>query len=65
MPIYEFQCTDCAHKFEDLVSGEAEKVPCPKCKSDKVLRLISLISAKGISSGCASCTPSSCSSKFT
>lgn len=65
MPIIEFKCADCGHAFEELVFSSDEAVPCPVCKSDKVDRLISLVSSKGISSGCTSCEPTKCSSKFT
>ena len=67
MPIFEYICQDCGEKFEDLVIGSSDDpVPCPMCKSDRTLKLISLISAKGIASGCATCVPSKCpSSKFT
>lgn len=65
MPIFEYKCDDCGEVFEELVSGQTESVPCSKCKSDNVHRIISLISSKGISSGCSSCEPSKCSSRFT
>ena len=65
MPIYEYKCDDCGDIFEELVSSGTETVPCPKCKSPKVHKLISLISAKGISDGCTSCVPSKCSSAAT
>jgi putative FmdB family regulatory protein len=65
MPLYEYQCKSCGSKFEELVSGNEEAVPCPNCKSADTLKLISLISAKGIASGCSACHTSSCSGKFT
>lgn len=43
MPIYEYSCTPCGERFEELVlrkSDEAE-VACPACKSSDVTRLIS------------------------
>ncbi|HWR83403.1 MAG TPA: zinc ribbon domain-containing protein [Candidatus Deferrimicrobium sp.] len=64
MPLYEFQCKDCGHKFEDLVSSSAGLPACPICNSKSTVKLISLISAKGIASGCSTCAPSSCSGKF-
>ena len=38
MPIYEFKCTDCNHKFEELInfSEKDKKVHCPKCKSHNI-----------------------------
>jgi putative FmdB family regulatory protein len=65
MPIIEYKCDDCGHTFEDLVSSSDELVPCPSCTSENVHKLISLVSSKGISSGCTSCEPTKCSSKFT
>lgn len=62
MPIYEYKCDDCDNIFEELVSGSTESVPCPKCRSTQVHKLISLISAKGIANGCTTCVPSKCSS---
>jgi putative FmdB family regulatory protein len=42
MPIYEYQCDRCGHRFESLVKmGEEAKPPCPSCRSKKVSRLIS------------------------
>ncbi|MFH1686914.1 MAG: FmdB family zinc ribbon protein [bacterium] len=65
MPMIEFKCQDCGQVYEDLVFSSDEQVPCPICKSTNAHRLISLISAKGIASGCTSCVPSQCSSKHT
>jgi len=62
MPIYEYKCDNCGDIFEELVSGDTEKVPCPKCKSSSVHKLISLISAMGIAGGCTTCVPAKCSS---
>jgi putative FmdB family regulatory protein len=64
MPIYEYECRNCGHKFEELVGSNEETVPCPHCQSNDTSKLISLISAKGIADGCSTCAPSSCSSKF-
>ncbi len=53
MPIYEFACTPCGKKFEDLIirkSDEAE-VKCPACGSQDVSRQISRPGAVGGSSG--------------
>ena len=32
MPMYDFVCTACGNKFEDLVFGD-EVPACPKCNS--------------------------------
>jgi len=41
MPIYEFECRDCGHRFEQLIihSTTAE---CPSCHGRSLERLISM-----------------------
>ena len=44
MPLYEFECNKCKHPFDKVMSikkMETETVPCPKCDSDDVKKLIS------------------------
>ena len=45
MPIYEFDCQSCGHRFEELVGShvglDAADVVCPECGSAKVERLFS------------------------
>lgn len=40
MPIYEYACNDCEHRFEKLVRMNAEPPPCPECEGS-VKKLIS------------------------
>jgi putative FmdB family regulatory protein len=44
VPIYEFACQSCGHRFEELVGShvglEAADVVCPECDSAKVERLL-------------------------
>ena len=41
MPIYEYTCRSCAHRFEAIV--RASDIPkCPACQSEDLERLISL-----------------------
>lgn len=63
MPIFEYICSECDHHFEALVYG-SEKASCPKCKSKKLARQLSVfaVSAKGSSTtsaapsgACGSC----------
>jgi putative FmdB family regulatory protein len=64
MPIFEYICKECDHRFEALVYGK-EKASCPKCHTTKLAPQISVfaVSAKGASSsssaapsgGCGSC----------
>ncbi len=44
MPIYEYECSQCGHRFEELVFGSEEGVQCPKCGDNKVERLLSAFS---------------------
>lgn len=48
MPIYEFECKKCEHRYEALMSitkcndkKELRKVKCPECKSTSKIKLIS------------------------
>jgi putative FmdB family regulatory protein len=50
MPIYEYKCGDCGLRFEELVPRvQSESLPCPKCKSPRTEKLMSVIG--GIASG--------------
>ncbi|MCK4800549.1 MAG: zinc ribbon domain-containing protein [Anaerolineales bacterium] len=43
MPNYEYQCTDCNHKFEIFQTYQdygIRPLSCPKCKSSKIKRII-------------------------
>ncbi|TNE92900.1 MAG: zinc ribbon domain-containing protein [Deltaproteobacteria bacterium] len=40
MPIYEYACESCGHRFEKLVRLNAEPPPCPECGAG-VKKLIS------------------------
>lgn len=53
MPIYEYKCLKCEKEFEELVSSHDELPLCPKCKSDKVEKLMSAcaIQTDGASGG--------------
>ncbi|MBU8933184.1 MAG: zinc ribbon domain-containing protein [candidate division Zixibacteria bacterium] len=63
MPLFKFQCIDCQEQFEELVLSSSEKPSCLKCASGNVVKMVSLISSKGIASGCgSSCVPSKCGS---
>lgn len=46
MPIYEYQCSECQHRFSVLVrsaGGKGER-PCPECGCARTERLISPVS---------------------
>jgi putative FmdB family regulatory protein len=40
MPIYEYECGACGHRFENLQEMSAAAPDCPKCKG-KVKKLLS------------------------
>ena len=42
MPIYEFECSKCGARFEELVPT-GETAPCPQCESFEVARRYSQI----------------------
>lgn len=39
MPIYEYECQDCHHRFEFLMIGRKENPKCPKCGKGNLVRL--------------------------
>jgi putative FmdB family regulatory protein len=45
VPIYEFDCQSCGHRFEELVGShvgvETAEVACPECGSTEIERLLS------------------------
>lgn len=43
MPIYEYQCTQCAESFEvrQLMGEDGSSLNCPKCKAENPKRLLS------------------------
>ncbi|MEX0893055.1 MAG: zinc ribbon domain-containing protein [Gemmatimonadota bacterium] len=41
MPIYEYDCRGCGHRFEALVRGDARPA-CPECASQELERHFSL-----------------------
>jgi putative FmdB family regulatory protein len=68
MPIYEYICNKCSEEFEKLVFGK-KAVDCPKCSSKDIKKKMSSFGMSGVdkpfageSSGCTSCSKSSCSS---
>jgi|YNPNPStandDraft_1061719.scaffolds.fasta_scaffold14081_1 putative FmdB family regulatory protein len=53
MPLYEYICQKCGHRFEELIRGQEEPL-CPKCGSPKVEKQLSRVAAHSGSSGAAS-----------
>ena len=46
MPICEFACRSCEHRFELLIRGTSAPPACPECKSADLERLLSLPAVK-------------------
>ncbi len=63
MPIFEYQCKACRHRFEQLVFASDTKPPyCPSCQCDNVEKLMSAgaIRPNGIPSGSGGVQPPAC-----
>jgi putative FmdB family regulatory protein len=63
MPIYEYRCAACGHRFEKLVrcACSEEALQCPQCGAKSPERLISAFgiggSTAGSSAGGSGCVP--------
>jgi len=44
MPIYEYECLQCGHRFEHLALSRSPAAECPSCRSADLRQLISLCS---------------------
>jgi len=42
MPIYEYECHHCGHRFEYLVRSSSPAAECPSCRQKDLKQLISL-----------------------
>ena len=51
MPMYDYKCSACNAKFEELVSTSTTQVKCPKCGSTETTRMLSLFAAKSSGGG--------------
>jgi putative FmdB family regulatory protein len=48
MPVYEYTCKKCGHRFEKLLkNAEAETVLCPNCGSTEAIKEFSSFSSTG------------------
>jgi putative FmdB family regulatory protein len=47
MPVYEFECDECASRFEELTSSDTRSLACPECGSERTRRLLSPVSPAG------------------
>jgi len=49
MPIYDFKCNSCGHKFdliESVNEHDEHKEKCPKCTSKDIERVLSAVSVQ-------------------
>ena len=46
MPLYEYECHRCGHRFEILVYGQIRPI-CPKCQGNDLLRVVSTFATSG------------------
>jgi putative FmdB family regulatory protein len=63
MPIFEYACSNCGHKFEKLIlsASRERQLQCPECSSRDIQKMISLFGTAGGGSSQASaanCAPS-------
>jgi putative FmdB family regulatory protein len=61
MPIFEYRCETCGHKFEAILFG-AQTTECPKCHTQKLEQQLSTfaVSKGGTASPAAGCGQPSC-----
>lgn len=53
MPIYEYECRQCGHRFEYLVLRTTPPAECPDCRNKDLEQLISLCSVNSESTRAA------------
>jgi len=46
MPIFEYACRECKHRFEAIVLG-SQQAKCPKCESKKLDQQLSRFAVQG------------------
>jgi putative FmdB family regulatory protein len=63
MPLFEYICSECGHRFEKLVlsAKRAQEIQCPQCSSKSVNKALSTFGVSGGSSAAlnsaANCSP--------
>jgi putative FmdB family regulatory protein len=60
MPILEYVCKECAHRFETIVQGSHEPAACPSCQSADLERLLSMFAVGGRSTTLAAAPVGPC-----
>jgi len=61
MPLFEYICKECDHRFEALLYG-AQKASCPKCRSTKLAPQLSVFAVSAKASASASPSTGACGS---
>jgi putative FmdB family regulatory protein len=62
MPLYEFECSTCGHRFEFLSRGD-EAASCPSCQGRELSRLLSAFAVRvGAGAAPRSTGPAPCGS---
>ena len=59
MPLYEFYCSECQKKFEELCGSEIKSAACPECKKEAG-KILSLFRTGKSSSGSGAAASSGC-----
>ena len=58
MPLYDYRCPRCGHRFEELVFGSDKTVECPRCQAEAERQLSAFAApvvkgaATGFGGGC-------------
>ncbi|MCD6391654.1 MAG: zinc ribbon domain-containing protein [Dehalococcoidia bacterium] len=68
MPIYEYQCVHCGHKFEvrQAIGENGSSLSCPKCHAGEPKRILSSFFSRGSSEAepsevsCPTCSSGAC-----
>lgn len=63
MPIYEYQCNDCAATFEYLLTKKEETITCEECGSKQVEKQLSTFSTSTATHRPSPCSGGSCPSE--
>lgn len=63
MPIFEYICQQCQHRFEKIIRRDDLAVQCPSCESEKLEKQLSVFAAgigqekssAAMTGGCGTC----------
>jgi putative FmdB family regulatory protein len=63
VPLYDYRCESCGEPFEVFVRGpgEAAGITCPTCRSERVVKRVSLIASPRRASGSSQSAAEGCS----